>query len=279
MAPDWALAGVLGIGTIGVSPSEGIARLAPLADYLAAKLEMTGIDRGRVIVAESVFEMAELIRRGDVDLYFGSPLPAMAVKELAGIHLRLRCSGQDTHTVVFVLKDSGIADLEDLGGRMVAFESPVSTFGYLLPKLVLSAKGARLQRRDAASSYVAEGTVGYVFSEGDENTLTWVLRGKVAAGAARSDRYEELTRGRSEDVAVIYQSVPLAAEVVAVRSTLPSALTANLLDSLQNTLQDAEGRDVLQKLTGLASCEPLGEETLSPLENVQPFLRNEFGLP
>jgi phosphonate transport system substrate-binding protein len=256
-----------------------VAHLAPLADYLARKVDVPEIDRGRVVVAESVSEMATLIDQGQVDLYFGDPLPLMAVSEVANVRPQLCCSPPETHSVFFARKNAGVAGLEDLGGKMVAFDSPLSTFGYLLPKLVLSSKGGRLLRRDAPSTSVDADTIGYVFSGDDENTVLWVLRGKVAAGAVRSDRYEKLVRSRSDAVDVVYRSIPLPAEVAAVRATLPSVVATKLQKLLQDIQRDSEGRELMQRVGGSPGCEPLTGEASINMENALPFLRNEFGLP
>jgi phosphonate transport system substrate-binding protein len=214
-----------------------------------------------------------------VDLYFGDPLSALAVGRLVGLTPRLGCSQQKTYTVVFARKNGGIAELENLRGKVVGFDTPVSTFGYLLPKFVLSAKGAQFQQRDTASASVDAGTVGYVFSGDDENTVVWVLRGKVAAGAVRSDRYERLAADRSDLLREVYRSESLPAELVAVRSTLPATGTTKLLKALQQMDQDPPGRALMEKLTGSTGCEPLTAEAMGPLENIEPFLRSEFGLP
>jgi phosphonate transport system substrate-binding protein len=274
-----ALAGTLGVGSISGRPSERVARLTPLADYLAAKLEAADVARGRVMVADSVFEMAKLIAEGKVDLYFGDPLSALAVGRLVALGTQLACSPQTTQSVLFVRKTGGLAGLEDLRGKIVAFDTPVSAFGYLLAKSALSTKGARLQRRDAASDSVDAGMVGYVFSGDDENTAVWVLRGKVAAGAMRSDRYERLAADRSDSLKEIFRSESLPAEVAVVRSTLPAAGATKLLKVLQEIDGDPAGREVMQTLTGTAGCALLTAEAVGPLENIEPFLRSELGLP
>jgi phosphonate transport system substrate-binding protein len=253
--------------------------LAPLADYLAKQLDVKEIDRGRVAVAENVFEMARMFEEGEVDLYVGDPLPAVAVTRLARISLALECSGRETQALVFAVKNGGVVGLEDLVGKVIAFDSPVSTFGYLLPKLVLASKGASLRRCDSASEAVVGERVGYVFSGDDENTIAWVLRGKVAAGAMRSDLFARRADGLSDRLGVVYRSVSLPAEVVALRATLPSTVASRLVTLITEMDGDEDGRKVLEGLTDGAACEPLTQKTLSALENVQPFLRAEFGLP
>jgi phosphonate transport system substrate-binding protein len=278
-APQLALAGTLGVGSVSARPGERIARLTPLADYLAAKLGATDVVRGHVVVADSVFEMAKLIEQGAVDVYFGDPLSAAAVEHLVPLGTQLACSPQTTQSVLFVRKNGGAAELELLRGKIVAFETPVSGFGYLLAKFALSTKGARLQRRDAASDPVDTGMVGYVFSGDDENTAVWVLRGKAPAGAMRSDRYEKLAANRSDALREIYRSESLPAEVAAVRSTLPASGATRLLSALQESDGDPAGRELMRTLTGSTACEPLPAEAVSILKSIEPFLVTELGLP
>src|SRR5262245_6828975 len=181
----------LTIGSIGIEPAAEIRNFLPLARYLAQQLAPEGIAHGGVVVADSVRQMAAFIRDGKVDLYLDSPFPTLAVSHLSGSRLLLRRWKEgiaEYHTIIFARQDSDIHRLEDLQGQMIAFEKPFSTSGYFLPKLALLQAGLRVvPKREVAP--VRPDEVGYVLSRHDENTMVWVLRGKVLAGAIDSHRF------------------------------------------------------------------------------------------
>ena len=59
----------LRIGTINRGePAREIKQFWPFTDYLAKQLKAEGIDRGSVVVASSIAQMAAYIREGKIDL-------------------------------------------------------------------------------------------------------------------------------------------------------------------------------------------------------------------
>src|SRR5688500_4799924 len=50
------------------------------------------------------------------------------------------------HALIFTRTDGETKRLEDLKGKIIAFEDPESTSGYFLPKLFLTRKGFTLSR-------------------------------------------------------------------------------------------------------------------------------------
>ena len=66
------------------NPAKKVARLQPLADYLAEHLSDQGVTGGRVIIARDTTEMAKFLRDGTVDVYFDSAFPTLSVQELSG---------------------------------------------------------------------------------------------------------------------------------------------------------------------------------------------------
>lgn len=181
------------LGDISDDPGEVIEGTQPLADYLAARLAPFGITEGSVVVADSTDEMIELLQSGEVDLYCDSVYPATLVSDAAGaqpILRRWRFGVETYHTVIFASKESGITALDELPGHMIALDTPFSTSGFLLPAVHLNEHGLRLVGKASYDAEVNSGNVGFVFSYDDENTLQWVLSGRVAAGATDDYHYE-----------------------------------------------------------------------------------------
>lgn len=278
LAAQPAAAGVLGVGTIGLHPSEEVSRLAPLADYLVRQLWSPDMSRSRVMLADNVFAIADWVERGEVDVYVGELLPALAVSEIANLSVQFQCGSADTRTVVIANKKAGIERVDHLAGKVVAFESPTSTFGYLWPKFLLLRKGARLRRCDAASAALPGNTVGYVFSGDDENTVEWVARGKSVAGAVASHRYDSLGGAWTSTLREIHRSDPLPKVVIGLRPTLPSATTQKLSEVLRGLDADPAGAEALRNAGVAGPCRPFVSDAVPALAGLREFLRAEFGL-
>ena len=124
-------------------PIKKLKRFQPLADYLAKNLGEFGIVKGQVVVARNIEEMGRFLKDMEVDVYFDSAFPALAVQELSGSRFILRRSkeGVSTYWSTYVtLKNTDIGSAEDFLGKIIAFEEPRSTSGFVLPAgtLVLS---------------------------------------------------------------------------------------------------------------------------------------------
>ena len=103
-------------------------------------------------------EMAKLLKSGDVNIYFDSPCPALTAMHRSGAKpfLRRWKNGiASYYTEIFVRKDSGIEKLEDLKGKVIAFEDPYSTSSYFLPKSILTGAGIKMTQKTNFASSVA----------------------------------------------------------------------------------------------------------------------------
>ena len=181
------------LGDISDDPAEVIEGAQPIADYLASQLKDYGITSGQVRVASSIEEMTELLRSGEVDLYFDSTYPATLISDETGAKIILRrwkFGVEEYNAVIFASKDSGITSIEQLAGQIVVMDAPYSTSGYLLPAVHLMENGLMLSGKKDYNQPVASDEVGFVFSYDDENTLQWVLNGFASAGVVDDYRFD-----------------------------------------------------------------------------------------
>jgi len=226
-----------------------------------------------VVVAASMDEMARLMREGNVDIYIDSPFPVVRVGELCGATpiLRRWKNGQETYRgVVFARRGSGIASVEDLKGRVIAFDEEFSTAGYVLPISMLLQLGLTLTKADDASRKIPSDEVGYVFSSDDENTFLWVSRGKVAAGATSNVAFEQLTRDRPREFLIVAETGPVPRHVVCHRAGLSPALVAIFKDILVNMADSELGRMTLAEFQQTAKFDefPQGADAaLAPIRD------------
>ncbi|MFQ5780018.1 MAG: phosphate/phosphite/phosphonate ABC transporter substrate-binding protein [Nitrospiria bacterium] len=279
--PQMTWARPIRVGSIHDEPANENKKFFPIVRYLAKELESEGINGGKVVVASSIPQMAALLRDGKVDLFIDSPFPSLAVSGLSRSKFLLRRwkKGQrEYHTVIFVRKDSGISRLDQLKGRMIAFEVPFSTSGYFLPKIVLIQKGFKLELKREASEPVAPDEVGYVFSRDDENTIVWVLRGKVSAGALDNRNYLKDAKGSLNHLKIIHETYSIPRHIVSYRADLPPKLVARIKEILLGMDQSEEGRKALKAFERTTKFDEIPEQSLAPLLRSQDFIDKEFGL-
>lgn len=281
LLPELTWARPINIGSVSTEPAAEIKKFLPLALYVAKEMQSEGINQGKVVVAKDIPQMATFLREGKVDLYIDSPFPSLAVSRLSGSKLLLRRWKKgvgEYHSVIFARKDSGINQLEDLKGKIVAFEEQFSSSGYFLPKMVLVQKGLKLASKRDASEPVAPGEVGYVFSHDDESTMAWVLRGKVTAGALDNQTYLKEARENVSSLKIVDKTFPIPRQIVSYRIDLPPKLVTRIKEILTQMDQSEEGKKALKDFEGTTKFDQLTDQAMAPLLKAQKFIDAEFGL-
>lgn len=240
------------IGDITDDPSEVIEGTQPLADYLAEKLSSYGITGGTVRIASSMEQMAELLKNGEVDIYFDSIFPATYISDQTGAQIvlrRWRFGVEEYHSVIFASKSSGISSVQDLRGQIMVMDAPYSTSGYMLPAVHLLDEGLSLSAKRTYDDPVDANEVGFVFSYDDENTLQWVLSGRAEAGVVDDYRYDvafpaEVT---SNDLVVLARTDGVPRQVMVVRPGMDTALLEALKQVLIAMDEDEAAAVALEK--------------------------------
>jgi phosphonate transport system substrate-binding protein len=270
---------VITIGSLHIEPAREVNKFLPLANFLSKELKPEGIDQGKVVVAHTIAEMASFVREAKVDLYIDSVFPTLAVSRLSGskpLLRRWKKGVSEYSSVLFVRKDSGMKRLDDLKGKVIAFDEPYSSSGYFLPKLALMQVGLRLVAKEQHSGLIGPGEVGYVFSSSDENTLLWVLRGKVQAGALDNWVYDQKASAHLQDLTVLYKSPLMPRQLVSFRANLPAKLVARIKEVLTKMDQSEDGRKALQAFERTTKFDELSDQTLSALSKLQDYVAAEI---
>ena len=276
-----AWAETLHVGSIGRSPAEEIRDFLPLARYLSMTLKAEGVDDVKVVVTGSLAEMAALMRAAKIDLYIDSAFPSMALNQLAGSKFLLRRWKRgvgEYRSVIFTRKDSGFRQLADLKGKTIVFEELFSSTGYFFPKLALVQAGLKLAAKREASDPVAATQVGYVFSNDDENTMVWVLRGQVSAGATDDWTFEEKAGSRINELEILYESAPIPRHIVSYRNGLAENLIAKIKATLLSMDRSVAGKRALIKFQQTSKFDLIPDEFNELVSRSAPFLRRELGL-
>jgi phosphonate transport system substrate-binding protein len=281
LLPQLLWANGIYLGSISSTPAQEIKKFLPLAVYLGRELQSKGIVQGKVVVARNIAEMSDLLREGKVDLYIDSVYPSLAVSRLSGSKLILRRWKKgisEYHSVIFVRKDSDISRLEDLKGKIIAFEEPFSSSGYFIPKMVLMQEGLKLVAKTNSSEPVGPDEIGYLFSLDDENTLVWVVRGKVMAGAIDNQNYEKMAKQNHDSLKVIYRTFSFPRHIVSHRADLPSKLVARIKEILTQMDRSEAGRKALQDFERTTKFDDLSEQAKANLLRADKYIDLELGL-
>jgi phosphonate transport system substrate-binding protein len=237
------------IGDISDDPAEVIEGAQPLADYLAGQLKDYGITSGKVRVAASIDEMEELIRNGEVHLYFDSTYPITLISDETGAKIILRrwkFGVEEYNSVIFASKESGITSVNQLRGHIIVMDAPYSTSGYLLPAVHLIENGLPLREKSDYTQPVARGEVGFVFSYDDENTLQWVLNGFAAAGVVDDYRFDVAFPAEvTADLVVLARTEKTPRQVGVASPVLDDALIEAIKTALIGMEENETGKAAL----------------------------------
>lgn len=232
-------------------PVKKIERFQPLADYLAAELGIHGMREGRVRIARDIDEMGLFMANGDVDVFFDSTFPSLAVRDIAGSNIILRRwkEGNPEIWSMFVArKDSGLDSVDDLIGKIVAVEEPFSTSGFLLPVAALVQRGLTATQVSSIDGPIGRDEIGYYFSGDEENTVELVLRGTVAAGALSNEDFDALPVEVMDQMTVFGQTARVPRQLVSARADLGDGILDEITALLTGLQETEEGRSLLAGL-------------------------------
>ena len=270
--------------TLGVvyrsAPERMAEHFRPLVEYAARKLAPTGEIKSIVKVAANTDQLIELVERVQVDFYLESPFPTYLINRTGTGRLLLRRwkGGMSEYRgVIFTSKASRITRLEDLRGKMIAFEDPGSTSGYFLPKLLLFEKRFRVVEKPDLSAKVSVGEIGYIFASSQKNVVKLVREEKVAAGAISNEDYASLDETSKAQLSMLAESGSVPRHLVSVRRNLPEAVVKRLTEILLTMHQDDEGQKILRQTDGTTKFDKLpgGEEAFRRKLNDLYHLRGE----
>ncbi len=237
----------------------------PLVDYAARKLTPTGETKGMVIVSPSAGQMMRLLEEKRVDFYVESPYATYLINRSGAARLLLRRwkgGMAEYRSVIFTSKESGIKRLEDLRGKIIAFEDPGSTSAYFLPKVFLLKKGFSVVEKASPAAKVSPDEIGYIFADTDKNMVNLVVQKKIAAGAFSNDDLAHVDDTNKASISILGETESMPRHLVSVRKDLPAPVVQRLKEILLSMHQDKEGQNILEKADNTTKFDSLpgGEE-------------------
>lgn len=241
---------VLVLGRISDNPKAHYEPLKALLDYVVPRMKDVGIHEGRVLMAKDAGQMADYLRHGRIDWITGTAAAGVLLKQHGArpILLAERGGAGHHHTVFFTRHDSGVLSPDDLRGRRIAFQQPLSTTAYFLPAAELLRRGNTLELLRLPGDRPGPDAVGYVFARSEANIAAWVHKRLVDAGTLSNLDWENprvVPAAFRRDLHVIgtTDSVPRALELV--RGDLDPRIEARLRTVLLDASDDPEARDAL----------------------------------
>jgi phosphonate transport system substrate-binding protein len=279
--PCFALAESLIIGSIHREVAAEIKKFLPLTDYLGKHLRSEGVNKAKIVVAKDISQMGTLLRERQVDLYIDSSIASVGANLISGSKFLLRRwkRGQaEYRSVIYKRKETNFRRLQDLKGHTLAFEEPFSSSGYFIPKMALLQEGLKLVPKPDPTKPIGPEEIGYVFSLHDENTMAWVLRGKVNAGATDDYTYQRQTHRYPNSLEVIHTTSSFPRHLVSYRADLAPTLVTKIKEILMQMDQSQEGRSALKEFEHTTKFDELPSSSTAQLLKVRKFVEGELGL-
>lgn len=267
---------VLTMGRVSDKISKEQKQLKPIITYLASRLKDIGIECGEVVLVHDNKSVIDYLKDGKLDIVLETPFSAYLYKTKANanpILLVQRKGVGEYNSIVFVRKDSGIHQVEDLKGKVIAFEDPGSTSSYFLPKYSIMANGIGLEKIESVHSVVPGDKIGYVFAGSEINISTWVFFNKVNAGVLSSTDWldhKDNPEAYREEFEIIYETQNVPRMLVIAREGLDEKLLKRIKEELLNMDKSDEGRNALRKFKVQNFYEPLEgiDDVFKPIEDM-----------
>jgi phosphonate transport system substrate-binding protein len=173
------------------APTELLRKFKPLGDYLEKQLGM----EVKFLPVTDYPGTVEGLAAGHLDLVWYGGFTFVQARRRTGTAVPLVQREEDArfHSRFITAAGSGIAKLSDLKGKSVAFGSPSSTSGHLMPRYFLLQAGLDPEKDFARVA----------FSGAHDATAKWVESGKVDAGALNESVWNKLVEEKKIDTAKV----------------------------------------------------------------------------
>lgn len=263
------------IGRISTKPTSQLAKLEAMSEYLAQAYPGENVPVFDEIVVPNINAMADLLRGGKVDLISETPLGAVELEKTAGVDIVLleRKKGVAEYSGILVTHmDSGVQSLDDLTGKVIAFEDRGSTSAFLLPLAILRQHGLKLVELTRWDSTPPEGHVGYIFAEHEINVSSLVARGKVAAGALSDLDWtdpDEVPSGLKRRLKVFYTSEPVLRSLILMRGDMDPTIKSTLIEMLADMHNAPGSRSAMKKYNKVQRFDRINDQLNAKLAQLR----------
>lgn len=247
------------------NPEQLVEDVKPVAAYLERELGV----KVEYHIATNYAAIVEALRGETADIGFMGPLQYIIAHQQSGAYpiLGELYNGKATYVSrIFVRKDSGIAKLEDLRGKSIAFVDPISSSGYLYPLNTFKEAGLV---NDIPEKFFKK----MFFAGGDEQAMRAVFNKFVDAAGIGEFSYGLLRPEERDEITYIADSRPMPSHCVVARKGLHRP-TAEAIQSALLKVADGPDKDLLNYLYGVSGYAKVTHETYAEVEKIA----REYGL-
>lgn len=269
---------MLVFGRVHDDPVRSIRDRQEFVDYMAKKLAAHGVAGGRILVVEKMKMLADALRDGKVDLFHDSLAPVLVLSKWAGaipILRQWKYGESEYEGVIVVQKASGINTLDDLKGKIIAFEEPHSTSASILPRMLLEEKKLKLVQVKAGAR-VTPDSVGYIYGA-DGSSVNVLMTGRVDAATTIPREIERLKPEVRDALKIIGKTVSVPRQLIAVRKDLDPKIIKGLKDVLVNMHKEPDGQAVLKRQQNTTKIDDIPPGTLEQFEVVNRYIFSSLG--
>jgi phosphonate transport system substrate-binding protein len=217
----------------------------------------------RITVAADYAAVVEALRNQTADLAFTHPGGyVLASREAkATIVAKNLWHGKSTFTSrIFVRKESGVRDLEDLRGKTIAFVDPTSSSGYIYPMALLIQRGL-VKNRDPKTFFREA-----VFAGAHDAAMRALLNGHVDAIASFDLAREQYLKDPTERerLTFVAETPPIPEAGIAARAGLDADMFSRIRAALVSIRGPAYA-DLLKRLYDIDGFEPAEDREYDPV--------------
>ena len=238
------------IGTIDTEPENKFSKFEALSDYLQNKLKKNKI-LINVEIPKDIDTAISLIKHNKLDIFIDSVYPTMVVQKATPISIELKRwkkGSEGYKSVIFTNKGSKINLMQDLVGKIIAFEDEFSTSAYYIPKKIIEKHGLIL------SNTSGKNAVKYSFSRTENNAAAWVLYKKVDVAVTDDLTYDSFDKNLFK---VIYKSKLIPRHLVSFSKRVNAVLKEKIINILYDMHNDQDGIAVLKLFSKTKKFSPL----------------------
>ena len=250
---------VIKMGFVPLKNSEKLVEdLKPISDYLSERLGV----KVEAFTASNYIGVVEGIGSGSVDFGIIPPFSALLAQKQSNAKPILTSkgkTGKPGYTAeLYVRKDSGIKNLQDVKGKKVAFVDPSSSSGYIYPGAMLVEAGLNIEK-----------DISYQFSGGHDKSLQLLLNKDVdviATFDGVEDRYAKDFPQAKTDIQKLATSDMIPGIMVTVSSKMDKDLQEKLEKALRDIENDPKLKELFTKMFSITGFTDVDQEAYKKVE-------------